>query len=73
MNIDEFLKQRITELLPDDNFYFFKLKSSKKEMQQERTQIEDFVRDSIASPRLYIKSGKFEPVHMKKPERDILV
>ena len=42
-------------------------------MSQERTQIEKFVSDSIDSPRLYIKSGKFEPVHMKKPEREILV
>ena len=31
------------------------------------------MRDSIAAPRLYIKSGKFEPVHMKKSEREILM
>ena len=29
--------------------------------------------DSIAAPRLYIKSGKFEPVHMKKSVREMLV
>ena len=49
------------------------MRASKKEMALERTEIEKFVRDSIEAPRLYIKSGKFEPVHMKKPEREIYV
>ena len=73
LNNDQFLQERIEALFPDSNFYFYKIRTSKKEIALERTEIEKFVRDSIAAPRLYIKSGKFEPVHMKKPEREILV
>ncbi len=42
-------------------------------MKLEWKEMEAFVADCINSPRLYIKNGLLEPVHLQEVERKILV
>ena len=44
-----------------------------KQMKLEWKEMEAFVADCINSPRLYIKKGLLEPVHLQEVERKILV
>ena len=39
----------------------------------EWAQMEHFLEDCINAPRLFIKSGELEPVHLSQKERDILI
>ena len=49
------------------------MSNDEAEMKQEWAQMEKFIDDNINSPRLYIKSGLLEPMHLQQKERDILV
>ena len=49
------------------------MREDAKEMQLEWNQVEHFLDDSLESPRLFIKSGQLEPMHLSQKERDILV
>ena len=42
-------------------------------MEAEWGELKRFVDDNIKAPSLYVKSGKIEPVHLKKREREQLV
>ena len=68
-----FIKERIKLLFPDDNFCFYQMREDAKEMQLEWEQVEHFLDDCLESPRLFIKSGQLEPMHLSQKERDILV
>ena len=73
MKNDQFIKDRVERLFPDENFYFYQIRESKDEMVKELAQAEKFIKDTIASPRFYVKSGEIEAVHLKKSESAILM
>ena len=59
-----FIEERVPKLLPDRNFYFYQMRDDEVEMQQEWAQMEAFLEDNIRTPRVFIQSGMFEPVHL---------
>ena len=73
-----FIEQRIDELFPIENFYFFKIHKGESEEIKERNKIEQeellkLIEENINSERYYIKSGLLEPIHLTEDERDLLV
>ena len=72
MNDSQFIKDRIGRIFPDENFYFYQIRESKEEIEHETAQAEQFIKDAIASPRFFVKSGEIEAVHLKKNETRIL-
>ena len=72
MDNPQFIKDRVDQIFPDKNFYFYQIRDSKEEMDHETAQAEKFVKDTIASPRFFVKSGEIEAVHLKKNETRIL-
>ena len=72
MKDPQFIKDRINQIFPDENFYFYKIRESKEEMELERAQAVRFIKDTITSPSFFVKSGAIEAVHLKKNETKIL-
>ena len=73
-----FIEQRIDELFPLENFYFFKIFKGESEDIKERNKIEqeellNLIEENINSARYYIKTGLLEPIHLTEDERDLLV
>ena len=63
----------VEDLFPTANFYFFQMREGEDDMMKEYTQIEKFIADNIDTPRMSILSGRLEPVHLQRKERDIMV
>ena len=73
-----YIEQRIDELFPLENFYFFKIFKGESEDIKERNKIEqeellNLIEENINSARYFIKSGLLEPIHLTEDERDLLV
>ena len=65
--LDEaFITTRINKLLPEENFYFYKRSPfyTKEQKEKELNEIRKLIKDSIASPQLFVKNGQIEPVHL---------
>ena len=74
----KYIEQRIDELFPLQNFFFFKILKGESEEIKERNKIEQeellkLIEENINSERYYIKSGLLEPIHLTEDERDLLV
>ena len=74
----KFIEDRIDELFPIENFYFFKIFKGDSQEIQERNKIEQeelikLIEDNMYSERYFIKKGLLEPIHLTEEERDLLV
>ena len=74
----KYIEQRIDELFPLENFFFFKILKGESEEIKERNKIEQeellkLIDESINGDRYFIKSGLLEPIHLTEEERDLLV
>ena len=67
------LRQRIEKLFPDENFYCYQKRNNKEEMVLEWAQAEQFLKDCLNSPSMFIRMGELEPQHLTSQQRDILV
>ena len=47
---EQFITDRVNELLPDSNFYFYQISSDIEQMKLEWAEMEKFVQDNINSP-----------------------
>ena len=45
-----FISDRIDKLFPDENFYFYQMRSDRDEMQNEWAQIISYIEDNIQCP-----------------------
>ena len=75
------IEQRIEDLFPIENFYFFKIFDEKhgdkeyvmKRNEQELKELLKLIEDNMSSERYYIKKGLLEPVQISEEERDLLI
>ena len=80
-NEEKLIEQRIEELYPTENFYFYKIYDEKhgdKEYVKKRNEIEEeellkLIEENMFADRYYIKEGLLEPVQMSEEERDLLI
>ena len=80
-NEEKLIEQRIEDLFPTENFYFYKIYDEKhgdKEYVNKRNEIEEeelmkLIEENMFSDRYYIKEGLLEPVQMSEEERDLLI
>ena len=69
-NEEKLIEQRIEDLFPTENFYFYKIydeKHGNKEYVNRRNEIEEeelvkLIEENMFSDRYYIKEGLLEPV-----------
>ena len=72
------IEDRIDELFPEENFYFFKIfegdnQSTIEKNKLEQRQLLRLIKDCMSSNMYYIKKGLFEPIHYTVQERNQLV
>ena len=75
------IEQRIEDLFPTENFYFFKIFNEKhgdteyvrKRNEKELEELLKLIEDNMSSDRYYIKKGLLEPVQISEEERDLLI
>ena len=80
-NEEKLIEQRIEDLFPTENFYFYKIYDEKhgdKDYVNRRNEIEEeelmkLIEENMFSDRYYIKEGLLEPVQMSEEERDLLI
>ena len=73
-HLQTFISERIEQLFPESNFYFYKIfQGDEERMQKEKDQLRLLIEDNILEPRLYIESGLLEPVHLQEEERKLLI
>ena len=68
-----FIKQRIMNLFPKENFYFYQIREDEAENEKEWSQMELFLDENINTRKFFIKSGLLEAVHLQVKEREIMV
>ena len=71
------IEQRIDELFPDENFYFYRIFDDDEESQQgrnlfEQRQLLKLIKDCMEAKRYFIKEGALEPIHLVENERKLL-
>ena len=72
------IEERIEQLFPDENFYFYKIFEGDDQKNRERNLIEQrqllkLIQDCMKAKRFYIKEGLLEPIHLVESERKLLV
>ena len=75
------IDQRIEDLFPIENFYFYKIFDErhgdkeyvKKRNEKELEELLKLIQDNMASKRYYIKEGLLEPVQISEEERDLII
>ena len=65
-------------MLPDQNFYFFKIFKGNSEADKSRNETEKkelyrLINSHREFDRLYIKDGQLEPIQLLEEERDLLL
>ena len=74
----ELIEQRIEKLLPDENFYFFKIFTGSSETSKLRNAIEKkelirLIENHFMFEKLYLKDGQLEPIQLLEEERDMVI
>ena len=72
------IDERIDQLFPDENFYFFKIfegndEDSRNRNLFEQRQLLKLIKDCVNAKRYYIQKGLLEPIHLVEDERKLLV
>ena len=73
----KFIDERIDKLLPDENFFFYKINTGDSEDTRRRNAIEKreldrLIKTHMSYDRYYIKEGQIEPQYLIEDERKLL-